>query len=242
MKSYAHNHGNDVDDDDDYGNSTAAMGNQKRHLTRGSKFEARRNNTNTSNNVNDRKSSSTIAEICQLGLYDHNMLIYPDLSTFRKIYSECAKQALENNEIVLLITTYDSFDKVINSLTQAGVSVNDETRDGNLMVLDSIKAYQIDTYGVIKYVKTLDERLSRERKAGIFNISDIGSFFVAERIPTLVEYEQNLTKKFDIPLKAFCSYHIDDFVSLSHDQQERILSAHNHVIDNNNNSRNYSQP
>ena len=57
-------------------------------------------------------SSSLVQEIRHSNFHDHNMLIYPDLTTYRKIYSESAKQALDNNETVLWITTYDSFDRI----------------------------------------------------------------------------------------------------------------------------------
>ena len=53
-------------------------------------------------------SPSLVEDIRHSNLHNHNMLIYPDLRTYRKISSESAKEALDNNETVLLITTYDS--------------------------------------------------------------------------------------------------------------------------------------
>jgi hypothetical protein len=73
-------------------------------------------------------SSSLVQEIRHSNLHDHNMLIYPDLTTYREIYSKSAKQALDNNETVLLITTYDSFDKIKESMMQVGISVSSETK------------------------------------------------------------------------------------------------------------------
>ena len=181
-------------------------------------------------NDSEEATAKTIADIRQSKFYDHNILIYPDLDTFRKIYSKSAKQALNSNEIVLLITTYDSFATVIDSLTQSGISVNNETKEGNLIILDSVKAYQIDTYGAMKFAKSLVNRITKDGKAGIFNISDLGSFFVAERIPIMLEYENSLPKKMDFLFKAICAYHKDDFATLSEQQQEKIFSSHNHVI------------
>jgi hypothetical protein len=158
------------------------------------------------------------------------MIVYPDLPSFRKIYSECTKQALDSNEIVVLATTYDSIDKVVKSLSQSGISVASETRAGNLTILDSIRLYQIDVQGAFKFIKSLLVRSNRDNKSGIFNISDLGSFFLAERLSTLVDYEQSIPKKMDIPFKGFCTYHKDDFASLSKEQQEMILSAHNQVM------------
>ena len=175
-------------------------------------------------------SSSLVEEIRRSDFHDHNMLLYPDLPTYRKIYSDSAKQALDNNEIVLLITTYDSFDRLIDSLSQAGISVSNETKEGNLIILDAIKAYQIDTYGAAKFAATLAERAEKDGKAGVFALTEMGSFFIAERIASLLQYEQSLQKKLDTRLKANCTYHKDDFAALPKEQQETILSAHNRVM------------
>jgi hypothetical protein len=162
--------------------------------------------------------------------HDHNILVYPDLPTYRKIYSESARHALDNNEIVLLVTTYDSFDRIKDSLTQVGISVNNETKERNLIILDAVKAYQIDTYGAVKFVTTLVKQAERDGKAGVFALTEMGSFFIAERIASLLEYERRLPKKWDLYFKSACTYHKDDLASLSREQQEIILSAHNRVL------------
>ncbi|MDQ3883735.1 MAG: hypothetical protein M3243_06730, partial [Thermoproteota archaeon] len=59
-------------------------------------------------NMSSPSFSSLVEEIRHSNFHDHDMLIYPDLTTYRKIYSESAKEALDNNEVVLLVTTYDS--------------------------------------------------------------------------------------------------------------------------------------
>jgi hypothetical protein len=175
-------------------------------------------------------SSSLVQEIRHSNFHDHNMLIYPDLATYRKIYSESAKQAFDNNEIVLLITTYDSFDRINDCLTQVGISINKETKEGNLIIMDAFKAYQIDTYGALKFGTIVAKRAERQGKAGIFALTEMGSFFIAERIAPLLEYEKSISKKMNLRVKVHCSYHKDDFGTLSREQQETILSAHNCVI------------
>jgi hypothetical protein len=175
-------------------------------------------------------SSSIIEKIRQSHPHDHNVMVYSDLPTFRRVYSQATKEALERNEIVFLTTTYDSFQRVIDSLKQVGVSVNKEVKHGNLIILDAVKAYQLDVLGVFNFAKSLLMRAAKDGKAGVFNISDMGSFFLADRIPTLVDYERSLRKKMDIELKAVCSYHKGDFEHLSNEQQEAILSAHNRIM------------
>ncbi len=103
------------------------------------------------------------------------MLIYPDLTTYRKIYSESAKQALDDNETVLLITTYDSFDKINDSLTQVGVSVSKETKEeGNLVILLEYerslqKRFDIRLKGTCTYHKDDFATLPKEQQETIIS-------------------------------------------------------------------------
>src|SRR5215203_6068247 len=195
------------------------------------------NNTSTTSNYQEemnRKKKSVpgiIEDVRRSNFHDHNMLIYSDLPTFRKIYSECTRQALHSNEIVFLATTYDPFDKVTDELRSKGISVDNETKDGNLVILDAVRAYQIDTYGAMKLGKSLVFRAIKEGKSGVFNMSDMGSFFLSERIETLVEYERSLREKKDLKFKAICSYHKGNFGILNDEQQNVLRSAHNALFE-----------
>jgi hypothetical protein len=183
--------------------------------------------------MNTKKKSvpGIIEDIRRSNFHDHNMLIYSDLPTFRKIYSECTRQALHSNEIVFLATTYDPFDKVTDELRRKGISVDNETKDGNLVIVDAVRAYQIDTYGAMKLAKSLVLRAIKEGKSGVFNMSDMGSFFLSERIETLVEYERSLREKKDLKFKAICSYHKGNFGKLNDEQQNVLRSAHNALLE-----------
>jgi hypothetical protein len=182
-------------------------------------------------NTKKKSVSGIIEDIRRSNFHDHNMLIYSDLPTFRKIYSECTRQALHSNEIVFLATTYDPFDKVTDELRSKGISVDNETKDGNLVIVDAVRAYQIDTYGAMKLGKSLVLRAIKEGKSGVFNMSDMGSFFLSERIETLVEYERSLREKKDLKFKAICSYHKGNFGKLNDEQQNVLRSAHNALFE-----------
>lgn len=174
--------------------------------------------------------SSIIEDIRRSDFQEHNILIYPNLPSFRQIYSECTKQALDNNEIVFLATTYDSFDRIEDALRRKQISVEDEKKNGNLIIVDAFRAYQIDINGAMNFAKDLIKRATQDGKEGVFNLSDMGSFFLSERIDRLVEYEQNVPKKMDFKFKAICSYHRDNFGMLTEEQQRVLLSGHNTVI------------
>jgi MEDS: MEthanogen/methylotroph, DcmR Sensory domain len=183
--------------------------------------------------MNRKKKSvpGIIEDIRRSNFHDHNMLIYSDLPTFREIYSGCTRQALHNNEIVFLATTYDPFDKVTDELRRKGISVDNETKDGNLVIVDAVRAYQIDTYGAMKLGESLVSRAIKEGKSGVFNMSDMGSFFLSERIETLVEYERSLREKKDLKFKAICSYHKGNFGKLNDEQENVLRSAHDALLE-----------
>jgi hypothetical protein len=184
--------------------------------------------------INSRDGSSSISSIIEdirrSDFQEHNILIYPDLPSFRQIYSECTKQALDNNEIVFLATTYDSFDRIEDALRSKQISVEDEKKNGNLIIVDAFRAYQIDINGAMNFAKDLIKRATQDGKEGVFNLSDMGSFFLSERIDRLIEYEQNVPKKIDFKFKAICSYHRDNFGMLTEEQQRVLLLGHNTVI------------
>ena len=73
-----------------------------------------------------------------------------------------------------MATTYDSFDRIIDSLTQLGISVNNETKKSNRIILNAVKAYQVDTYGAVKFVATLARQAERDGKSGIFALTEVG--------------------------------------------------------------------
>jgi hypothetical protein len=184
--------------------------------------------------INSRNGSSSLSSIIEdirrSDFQEHNILIYPDLPSFRQIYSECTKQALDNNEIVFLATTYDSFDRIEDALRSKQISVEDEKKNGNLIIVDAFRAYQIDMNGAMNFAKDLVMRATQDGKKGVFNLSDMGSFFLSERIDRLIEYEQNLPKKMDFKFKGICSYHRDNFGMLTEEQQRALLLGHNTVI------------
>src|SRR5215217_2928501 len=67
----------------------------------------------------------------------------------------------------------------------------------------TLKTYQIDVNGSVNFTKSLVTRGARDGKAGIINLADLGSFFVSERVPLLVEYEQVSKERWLFLQKAY---------------------------------------
>ncbi|HVX03277.1 MAG TPA: MEDS domain-containing protein [Nitrososphaera sp.] len=159
------------------------------------------------------------------------MLVYPDLDSFQEIYCGYAKKHLEppHNEIVLIVTHYQDIGKVRRNLLAAGVDVSKyEKKEGSLIILDSVQSYHAnsDHTGVLKLAESLVEKAEREGRTGVCVFGDIGSFFLFDRVPELLQYELSIPKRLPIKLKSFCSYHADDYGKLSNEEKKILVDNH----------------
>jgi hypothetical protein len=164
---------------------------------------------------------------------EHNMIIYEDIYTLREIYCKFSKKALENdNEIMLIVTTYETPNTVRDMLNEFEIDVQKHESNGSLVIIDSVQGYQMaDFYGVLRLIQLLAVRAQKNSKRGIFTIADMGSFFLFGREKELVSYELSIPKTIDITLKAFCCYHNNDFsLRLTKDQQIQLTNHHYNAI------------
>lgn len=158
------------------------------------------------------------------------MIIYDDLYTLREIYAKFSKKALEkNNEIMLIVTTYETPDTVRDMLSEYEINVQKHESTGSLVIIDSVQGYQrANFYGVLRLTQLLAIRAQKDSKSGIFCIADVGSFFLFGREKELVNYELSIPKTIDIRLKAFCCYHKNDFSLRLTKNQQRQLTYHHY--------------
>ena len=138
--------------------------------------------------------------------------------------------ALEkNNEIMLIVTTYETPRTVRDMLSEYDINVQKHESNGSL---DSVQGYQAASfYGVLRLIELLAIRAQKESKGGVFSIADVGSFFLFGREKELLNYELSIPKNIDITLKAFCCYHKNDFsLRLTDDQQRQLVNHHYRAI------------
>jgi MEDS: MEthanogen/methylotroph, DcmR Sensory domain len=136
------------------------------------------------------------------------MIIYEDIYTLREIYAKFSKKALEqNNEIMFIVTNYETPDIVRNMLTEYEINVQKYESNGSLVIIDSVQGYQrANFYSVLRLIQLLAIRAQKDSKRGIFAIADMGSFFLFGREKELLNYELSIPKTIDIRVKAFCCY------------------------------------
>ena len=163
---------------------------------------------------------------------DHNMLVYPDLHTFRRIYGQFTKAQLDDNGIVLLIPYYETTDSVRHVLSQLGIDVRKCEQNRSIVIVDSVKAYFHSDIDIKSLVKTMAEDAKRMGKKGVSIIDDMGSFFLYKKQNQMIEYEIELQldeKKNDansVMVKEICVYHKDNFNTLEKKEQQALLKHH----------------
>jgi len=175
-------------------------------------------------------SQEVKSQIDESNFHEHNLLIYPEIDTFREIYCRYARVHLqpEYNEIVLIASEYEPPEKVRSNLSDYGIDVDRYEKDGSLIIIDSVKGYQSDKdhSGVINLCNRLVAKAEKDGKMGVCAFGDMGSFFLYERIMDIPQYELSIPPKPAIKLKSFCSYHAGDYANLSEDQKKTIAANH----------------
>lgn len=186
----------------------------------------------------------------------HYLLIYPELSTLREIYSRCIKSEIEySNNIVLILSYYESPDNLRRILSDGSDSKNKNKDDiidvskyeneSSLVIMDSLKGYfgSDHDYGVgsgsnglMKIIRQLLESAEEVGKNGISVFADLASFnhyneqndYGKTSTDRLVDYELSLPSKYDgMKLKGFCIYHKADFDRrLTEEQKQKLLNHH----------------
>ena len=171
----------------------------------------------------------------------HGLLVYPDITTLRAIYSHFTKIQLEDkNEIVLILPYYETTDVVRlvlsgsnvygdditnNTVEYSGIDVSRYEKEGSLVIVDSLKGYFGSEAGqenntsnknmdFMTFLNVLLRHAERKRKDGVTVLADMGSFYLKDHKGSqeLMRYEMSLPEKYyGKNLKGYCLYHQKDF-------------------------------
>ena len=160
----------------------------------------------------------------------HFLVVYPDLVTFRETYSQYVKEAMKDNEIVIILPFYETVNDVRRIMSEdgLGISVRRYEREQSLLIMDSLKAYFGLKFGLIPFLNQTVEYAKKSGKDGVTVIGDMGSFFYSQNANSnLLQYEMTLPEVFeDMNLKGFCFYHRRDFNGRLTEQEKKILLEH----------------
>lgn len=160
----------------------------------------------------------------------HYLIVYPDLTTLRELYSHYIKTALsERNEIVIVLPFFETVDTVRRILSEDGanIDVRKYEKEQSIVIIDSLKGYFGSPQGLLPFVKQTVGYAKSSDKSGVSVLGDMASFFYYQKKEGLLQYETSLPSEFeDMNLKGFCLYHKKDFDTRLTDIQKQKLFEH----------------
>jgi hypothetical protein len=181
----------------------------------------------------------------EVGDGENGIVIYPNLQTFRQIYTkyvtdQLAKEEDEDNNnnnskgneqlkprIILIATFYETIDSVKHHLSAVGVqNIQSLIDNGSLVIVDAFSSYYPDVNGMKKLVASLSERARKEGRVGVTAIVDMGFFFLFGgdgRATELINYEASLPPKTEGGnVKGFSCYHGGNYSTLKDNQKKEL--------------------
>ena len=193
--------------------------------------------------VNNSESNESIMKWFHEGITEgeNGIVIYPNLQTFRQMYTRYAKDQLSKEEdeknnnkgseqsrprIILIATFYETVDSVKHSLSAVGVDAQSLIDNGSLVIVDAFSSYYPDVSGMKKLVASLSDRAKKEGRVGVTAIVDMGFFFLFGgdgRATELINYESSLAPKIEGGnVKGFSCYHGGNYDTLKDSQRKEL--------------------
>jgi hypothetical protein len=185
---------------------------------------------------------------------ENGIVIYPNLQTFRQIYTQYVKDQLANagndeedndnnsthNEqlkprIILIATFYETINSVKHNLNAVGVDVQRHIDNGSLLIVDAFNCYYPDINGMKKLVASISNRAARQGRVGVSAIVNTGFFFLfggdGEAIE-LINYEASLPPKTEGGnIIGFSCYHVRNYNTLKDSQKEELVQGQKKVLE-----------
>ena len=176
---------------------------------------------------------------------ENSILIYPNLQTFRQIYTQYVKDHLAKEEeeddndddnnirneqfkprIILIAPFYETINSVKHNLYAVGIDVQLHIDNGSLVIVDAFNSYFPDTNGMKKLVASLSERARKEDRVGVSAIVDMGSFFLYSgcgAATELINYEASLPPKTEGGnVRGISCYHAGNYNTLKDSQKKEL--------------------
>jgi hypothetical protein len=181
----------------------------------------------------------------EVGDGENGIIIYPNLQSFRQIYTKYVKDQLAKEEeededndnsrrnnqlksrITLIGTFYETVESVKHHLSAVGVQdIQSLIDNGSLVIVDAFSAYYPDINGMKKLVASLSERARKEGRVGVTAIVEMGYFFLFGgdgRATELINYEASLPPKTEGGnVKGLSCYHGGNYNTLKHNQKKEL--------------------
>ena len=184
----------------------------------------------TNSHIRESYVNEAVNQIIQAEYCSHYLIVYPDLTTLREMYSKyIQKQINENNETILINPFYGTTDSVRQILSKNGIDVSKYEKEKGLVIIDSLQEY-FGSQPDMLFKRNLVNYAKQTGKNGISIIGDIGAYPHKSKHNDLVDYELSLPTEFDVDMKGFCLYHQKDFNKFSDKQKQELIKHHGKAL------------
>ncbi len=177
---------------------------------------------------------SKVARVSKVGLTDHVLAIYENPEDEFTEALAFLKRSIQNDETALLILRKDyDVELLKGKLRSNGINVDFLIPNGSIIIMHNEDWYipdkRVDKYRIINQWKMLVESCTKSGKKGLRAFCMMDCFFEHDFAEEVVEYENTLPAKFEMPFIPICAYRKQDIDMLSEEQKRRLVLCHSHV-------------
>ena len=177
-------------------------------------------------------SEDVTSRLLKLPLGYHYLILYPNIETIRKIYSEYIRLMIdENNLAILFLPYYDTTDKVRQELIAKGMDVKKYEQNNSFILIDFEKVVDNPYIGIpaaFGLKEFIDKIQTYNKGKNLVIIADMSLYNHHKNINDLIRYESLSHGGYvNQNWKQLCLYHKSDFdLMFTDEQKQKILDYH----------------
>lgn len=205
---------------------------------------------------NNRGLKDIVQSLNQTIAGSHQIVVYPDLSTFRQVYAHYVDNQLQNGIVLLLpfYETVESVKTVLSKFRNKGgnkIAVAKYVDNGSLLIIDANEVFfnggkrlvTVESGGIeeissnnhsniVSLMRIIHNQLRRLNKEGMTILLDTGCFFQNGSVEYVLKYERSIPPIFsDTRITQLCMYHQKDFEwRLNITEKGKILESHGRSV------------
>lgn len=177
-------------------------------------------------------SEDVTSRLLKLPLGYHHLILYPNIETIRKIYSEYIRLMIdENNVAILFLPYYDTTNKVRQELIAKGMDVKQYEQNNSFILIDFEKVVDNPYIGIpaaFGLKEFVDKIQTYNKGKNLVIIADMSLYNHLKNINDLIRYESLSHGGYgNQNWKQLCLYHKSDFdLMFTDEQKQKILDYH----------------
>ena len=177
-------------------------------------------------------SNDLIHRLLKLPLGYHCLILYPNIETIRKIYTEYIHLIIEENNVaILFLPYYDTTDKVRQDLKTKGLDVRKFEQNNSLTLIDFTKVVDNPylglpaAFGLKEFINKI-QAYNKNKKLVV--IADMSFYNHSKNIDDILRYERLSDDGYcNENWRQLCLYHKLDFhLMFTEEQKQKIFDYH----------------